>query len=37
MNTTGSLTKDVGIKSACDALVIPRPAFTGGVTETNIP
>ena len=27
MNTAGSLAKDVGIKSACDALVIPRASF----------
>ncbi|MCD6353379.1 MAG: IS3 family transposase, partial [Proteobacteria bacterium] len=27
MNTAGSLAKDVGIKNACDALVIPRASF----------
>jgi len=27
MNTARSLAKDVGVKSACDALVIPRASF----------
>ena len=27
MNAAGSLSKDVGIKNACDALVIPRASF----------
>jgi len=27
MNTAGSLAKDVGVKSSCDALVIPRASF----------
>ena len=27
MNAAGSLAKDVGIKSACDALVVPRASF----------
>jgi len=27
MNTAGSLSKDVGIKRACDALVVPRASF----------
>ena len=27
MNTAGSLSEDVGIKSACDALVVPRASF----------
>ena len=27
MNTAGSLAKDVGIKSACDALAVPRASF----------
>jgi len=28
MNTAGSLSKNVGIKRACDALVIPRASFS---------
>ena len=27
MNTAGSLAKDVGVKSACDALTVPRASF----------
>jgi len=27
MNTAGSLAKDVGIKSGCDALAVPRASF----------
>ena len=27
MNTAGSLSKNVGIKRACDALVVPRASF----------